>query len=64
MDAEIFTGGFNAVVTEHFFNFKNRPSRFQQILGIGVPQPVSGGVNACAAKGFRYTLTDDTGTCG
>ena len=48
----------DVVVTEHFLDFKNRGPGLEQILGIGVPQPIRGCIQTHLSHGFPNMSVD------
>ncbi len=64
MDIKIFFRGIDVVVAHHLFNFIDGGAGLQQILGIGVPQPVGCSRQSRFSDTFGDMLADRGGGDG
>lgn len=58
MDVDIALGGLDAVMSQHLFDLENGSPCFQQILGVGMSETVSGFGYACPAETRGDVPTD------
>ena len=61
MDVQILSGGLDAVMAQHLLDLVNGCAGLQQVLRIGVAQPIGAGVQARRPHAVADTIINDIG---